>query len=84
MRLRADRIEWREVDGEVVGLHLGDVSYFAVNRTGAVLWPRLLEGATREQLAECIRHEFGRDETAALGDVDAFLGELRERDLIED
>jgi hypothetical protein len=82
LRLRADQIEWREVEGEVVVLDLSDSSYFAINKTGAALWHELVEGCTREQLVARITDRFTVDEPTALRDVDAFLGTVRERGLL--
>ncbi|HEX9889451.1 MAG TPA: PqqD family protein [Nitriliruptorales bacterium] len=84
-RLKLDRtaIEWRHVEGEVVALDLRDSMYLGINPTGALLWPHLAEGATRDELVEVLldQHE-ELDQTRARNDVDAFLGSLRERNLL--
>jgi hypothetical protein len=82
LRLRADQIEWRQVEDEVVVLDLRDATYFAVNKTGAALWPSLVEGATREQLLACLTDRFAVEEPAASRDVDAFLKDVGERGLL--
>jgi hypothetical protein len=84
IRLRSDRVEWRDVDGEVVFLDLRDATYFAVNRTGAVLWPELVQGSTREQLVSRLTDQFAFDEKTACQDVDAFLSAVRDRGLLID
>ena len=83
VRLRADGLEWREIEGEIVALDGPSIHYLAINRTGAVLWPALLEGATREELAGRLVQSFDVDPSAAAADVDAFLGALRAHDLLE-
>jgi hypothetical protein len=82
LRLRTDDIEWTEVEDAVVVLDLRDSSYFSLNKTGAALWPELLEGSTREQLVTRLTERFVVDETTASRDVAAFLGSLAERGLL--
>jgi hypothetical protein len=83
LRVRGDALEWRRVEGEIVALDLRRSEYLAINASGAVLWPALLEGATREQLVERLRDKWGLSSQAAERDVDAFLAQLEERDLLE-
>ncbi|MEA2427976.1 MAG: hypothetical protein QOF37_1604 [Thermoleophilaceae bacterium] len=82
LRLRAEQIEWRVAEGEVVVLDLNDSSYFAVNKTGAELWPHLAEGSTREELIARITDRFAVDQATASRDVDEFLDSVRERGLL--
>jgi hypothetical protein len=82
VRLRQDEVEWRELEGEVVVLDLRRSTYLAVNRTGALLWRRLVEGATRAELVEKLMDEFGLEPKAARADLDSFLAELREQELL--
>ncbi len=83
LRLRRQALEWREVDGEVVALDLETARYVATNRTGAVLWGELADGATREALVATLVSRWSLDEARAAADVDAFLALLRERGLLE-
>lgn len=83
LRIRPGAVEWREADGEVVALDLRTSTYLGVNETGALLWPALIEGASRGQLVARLEDSFGIDRARAEGDVDAFLGTLREQDLLE-
>jgi hypothetical protein len=83
LRLRSEGLEWRDVGGEVVVLDLDDGKYFAVNRTGAVLFSSLVEGATRDALSQRLEEEFAIDRGAAEADVDAFLAAAREYRFLE-
>ena len=83
VRLRSDAVEWREVDGEIVALDLRDSTYLAINRSGTVVWPGLLAGATREDLSARLTEAFGIDEQTAARDLDDFLRALEERDLLD-
>jgi hypothetical protein len=83
LRVRADALEWRDVDGEVVALDLRSSRYLAINPSGAALWPALVEGASREELVERLCAETGIDRDRARPDVDEFLAQLASHDLLE-
>ncbi len=76
-------LEWREVEGEVVALDDRSSEYLAVNRTGAALWPALVEGATRDELVTRLVEAFDVDRESAAADLDRFLGSLESRALLE-
>jgi hypothetical protein len=82
IRLRQDDVEWREIEGEIVVLDLRRSTYLAVNRIGALLWPRLAAGATRDVLVQKLVDDFGLQYSTAEPDVDAFLQELRDQELL--
>ena len=81
-RLRSG-VDWRDVQGDVVALDLRRSVYVATNDAGTVLWSRLSEGATREELVAALLAEFDVVSDIAETDVDAFLHRLEELDLIE-
>lgn len=82
LRLRDATIVWRSVDEETVILHKGDWQYSTVNPTGTLLWTRLVDGATRDDLISALLAEYDIDERRAGADVDAFLQLLAESGLI--
>ena len=55
----------------------------AVNRSGAILWPPLLEGTTFDELVDRLSESYGLDRDTAQRDVDAFVRALDEQDLLE-
>ena len=83
LRLREDRLQWIDADGEVVALDERSLMYLNANPSGAVLWRALAAGATREQLVGSLLDAFEVDEETAGRDVDRFLEDLRSRDLLE-
>lgn len=83
LRLRSDDLTWRTVEGEIVVLDQRSSTYVAVNPTGAVLWPMLVEGASREELTAELVARFGVDQQRAGSDVDSFVGRLADRDLLQ-
>jgi coenzyme PQQ synthesis protein D (PqqD) len=84
VRLRPGVLEWREVEGDIVALDLRSSTYFAVNPTGAAIWRTLADGATRDELVSQLQGAFAVDPNTATNDLDAFLQELREKDLLEE
>jgi hypothetical protein len=83
LRLRDEKLEWREIDEEIVALDGRTSEYVAVNRSGAALWPLLVAGATRGALVEQLTDAFDVDRATAERDLDAFLAVLSERDLLD-
>lgn len=83
LRLRADAVDWREVDGQVVVLDRAGSVYLAVNAAGAELWPTIVQGGTRQQLVQALLDSFDVDRARAERDVDAFVASLSERGLLE-
>lgn len=83
LRLRSDAVEWREIEEEIVAVDTRKAIYMAVNRTGAVLWPALAEGTSREELVGLLTQAFEVERSIAEADVDAFLRLLDENDLLD-
>jgi len=83
LRIRPGSVEWRELEQEVVAVDTRRSIYMAVNRSGAILWPALLEGTTFDELVERLSESYGLDRDAAQRDVDAFVRALDDQDLLE-
>jgi hypothetical protein len=84
VKLRNNAIEWREAEGQIVVLAVDAAEYFAINRTGAAIWPLLAEGATREELAERLVAAYGIEQSAAASDVEEFVAGLAKHGLLEE
>lgn len=83
LRLRAHAVDWRVVEGQVVALDRERSVYLAINQSGAALWPAIVEGATRDELVGVLLGTFDVDSARATQDVDAFVADLNERNLLE-
>ena len=83
LKLRAEAVDWREVEGQVVALDRAGSVYLAINQSGAVLWPAIVEGATRARLVQILLDTFDVDPARAATDVDSFVAGLSERHLLE-
>jgi hypothetical protein len=84
LKLRPDKVAWRDVDDELIALDLDAAVYLSVNRAGAALWPALAEGTTRDALVAALEERFSIPNEAAATDVDTFLGQLSGLDLLEE
>lgn len=82
LRLRPDSLDWRVIDAEIVMLDAEQSQYLATNASGTLLWQTLQHGATRTQLVELLVSRYAIAEEQARSDTDAFLAELRARELI--
>jgi hypothetical protein len=82
LRLRETDVHWREIDGEVIALETRGSTYVAANRAGTVLWRALIEGSTREGLADELVRAYGIDRGRAAADADRFVDALIERGLL--
>jgi Coenzyme PQQ synthesis protein D (PqqD) len=84
VKLRQDRVHWREIDEEVVAVDVDSSTYLSTNGSGALLWLELAQGTTRDALVERLAQAYLIDSERAESDVDAFLAELRGQGLLED
>jgi hypothetical protein len=82
-RLRQQDLAWREVEDEVIVLDTKGSLYASINRSGRLLWLRLGEGASLEQLTDVLVESYGMDRAAAAADAEAFVSSLRTQELLE-
>ena len=84
IRLKRNRVEWRELDQEIVALDPDAHMYLSANRSGAVLWKALARGAKRDELVRILQNAYGIDADTAQRDAERFLGQLSDRGLLQD
>jgi hypothetical protein len=83
VRLRRGAVEWREIDGEIVALEVASSTYIAANRSGGILWQRLSEGTTPDELVGELTTLYDVEPAQARTDVAGFLAALTARGLLE-
>ncbi|WP_129668328.1 PqqD family protein [Phytoactinopolyspora endophytica] len=83
MRLRTESVTWREIDGEMVILDLSSSTYLKTNQAGSTLMRLLAEDRSLGDLVDGLMDAYGISEEDAAKDAGAFVGMLRERDLLE-
>ena len=84
LRLRGSGLDWRILEDETIVLDLDRSRYLAINRTGSMLWPLLVEGTTRAQLVALLAREAAVAEEQASRDIDRFCAHLRSEGLLAD
>jgi hypothetical protein len=84
LRLRPEALDWVDVEQEVVVLDSDRSVYLATNSSGAILWRKLIEGATREELADELVKTFNISDELANQDVDSYVNRLLELGLLAD
>jgi hypothetical protein len=79
---RADDLETRTVEDELVLLDLRTQTYLSLNRTGARLWPLVVQGTDRAALVDALRNRHDVSVEVAERDVDTLVAQLRAADLL--
>jgi hypothetical protein len=83
LQLRSERLEFVNVEGEVVLLDASNSLYYFVNETGGRLWSALREGTTRDELVRLLREEHDVSEAQADTDISAFVEQLASAGLLD-
>lgn len=84
MKLRANDITWREIDGDLVILDLRSSTYLTTNASGAVLMKELTDERTDDELVRALVGAYDISETQAEADVRSFVQALRDGGLLEE
>ena len=82
MRARTEGVTWRTVDAQAVILDLEDSCYLRLNPAGAILWERLQNECTEDDLAEVLVSEFGIGREQADHDARQFVAAVAENNLL--
>ena len=88
MKIRSGYMLRKVIDTYVI-MGIGSDNYvpnriMSLNETGAYLWGLLEKGSDKQALIDNLISEYEVDRTTAEKDVDIFLDQLREKDLIEE
>lgn len=78
----------REIAGQPVVVAVGPACAYLngvvnLNQSGAMLWRRLAEGATREDLIQLLLEKYDVDPDSARRDVDEFLDPILKAGFLE-
>jgi hypothetical protein len=79
-----DRVRWNIVDGQAVLIHVETSYYYSLNRTGTVIWEKLLaQPLTRDEITDAVAQRFGKTPRQVSDDVAAFLEQMLSEELIQ-
>ncbi|QDY08306.1 PqqD family protein [Micromonospora sp. HM134] len=81
-RVDPTRVAWRQAGDEVVVLDTARSVYFGLDRRAALLWQRLVDGATQHDLVTTLMDDAAVDRERASADVTAFLDDLHRHGLL--
>lgn len=70
------------VGGETVILHLGNGTYYGLDKIGSLLWEGLKEGQRPCEVCDRILDEYDVERETLEKDLRAFLGDLSEHELV--
>ncbi len=82
MKLRADDLTWREIDGELVVLDLRSSKYLTTNPSATFLMKQLAVEKSAAELADALMNQFAISRTDAERDVHVFVDDLDRRGLL--
>lgn len=80
----SDDVTWRDVDEEMIVLHLPTGKYYTFNNTGHLVWQQLAEGKDTSDIKVQIMDKYEVDEETANRDLTSFIAGLREHNLINE
>ena len=83
LKLKDKDLEWVSTSDETVILDDASEQYFATNSAGGVLWDALKDGSTASGLAELLVERFEIDRSQAESDVNDFVTQLDELEMLE-
>ena len=88
MKLKGEFV-LREVAGEIIVIPVGKTALnfngmICINAVSAEIWKGLQEEKTKAEILENILQEFDVSRQEAMADLDVFLHQLRENNLLED
>ncbi|MCL7488337.1 MAG: PqqD family protein [Desulfobulbaceae bacterium] len=80
----SDEVTWRDVDEEMIVLHLPTGKYYTFNNTGHLVWQQLAEGKDTSEITSQIMDKYEVDRETAIRDLSAFISGLKEHNLISE
>jgi hypothetical protein len=75
-------VVYRELEGEIVLVHLGSNRIYTLNETGAKFWELLSKGYEREEIERRLLDEFDAEPAVLHGEIDSMLDTLAEQGLV--
>jgi hypothetical protein len=80
---RGDHVVWKIIDEKAILLNLESGAYFEVNPVGLKIWQELDGQTSLGKVARSISEAFRVEEKRAAQDLGEFIGELKQRKMVE-
>jgi hypothetical protein len=78
----AEDVVFRELNGQIVLVHLGNDRIYGLNETGARFWELLATGRDRAAIRAQLLEEFAVEPTELDREIDALVAELTHAGLV--
>lgn len=78
----SDDVTWRDVDEEMIVLHLPTGKYYTFNNTGHLVWQQLAKGKDTSEITSEIMNKYEVDKETANRDLTTFIDGLKKHNLI--
>jgi Coenzyme PQQ synthesis protein D (PqqD) len=84
LRVNAPQVIHETIDGEVIIINLATGNYYSAKGSGADIWELVgnAPGLTAAEVADALASRFGRPAADLAPEIDRFLDELRNEDLV--
>lgn len=82
LKINAPGVIHEAIDGEVVIVNLDKGLYFSTDGVGAKLWSMIAQAESVDSLVEWTDTTYSIDSAVVAADVEAFLNQLRENELV--
>ena len=76
-------VEYSDVGGEIVILHLSKGLYYSLNGIGARIWALLEQSVLPIEIRDTVTREYQVDEGICTADLSVFFDELARGELVE-
>ena len=80
--IRNEKYIWREIDGETFVLSEAGNKIITLNRVGSFIWEKCDGTLSLEQIQDGILEKFEVNKNVAKQDLDRFVSEMREHEMI--
>ena len=77
-----EKIVWRNIEQEVIILNLDSGFYYGLNKTAALVWTRLTEKKTSDEISQELAKEYGLTLKKAKEDVLNAIQEFTKESLV--
>ncbi|MFH1694937.1 MAG: PqqD family protein [Candidatus Micrarchaeota archaeon] len=79
---KAKKLEWKEVDDEIIAFNPKKDEFFVLNKTGSFIWKKINGKNNEKKIAESLAKECNIKEKKAFADTKQLIKKLVSRKLV--